>query len=127
MRNLVLTGAAAASLAACAPEPATRAASAGGSDCFHADSVTGFTPHGERAVDIRVGVSRHYRLELAGFCPGVDWSHSILLRTRGGSSFICRGMDAEIIAPDIGTGPTRCLVREVRRLSEAEVEAARRR
>ncbi len=96
-------------------------ASPGGRDCFHADSVTGFTPRNDEAVDIRVGASRHYRLELSGYCPGVDWSHQILLRTRGGSSFICRGMDAEIIAPNPGLGPQRCWVSEVRRLSGPQV------
>lgn len=122
--------AAAALIAACAaeePEAASASAQARGqSDCFYANNVDGFTPRGEEAVDIRVGPNRHYRLELGGFCPDVDWSQQIALRNRGGSSWICRGMDAEIIVPTPGIGPQRCLVTDVRRLTEAEVEAARR-
>ena len=128
MKALVSLLAATLLLPACMEEPGPESASAQsrGDDCFHANSVSGFTPRGDEVVDIQVGANRHYRLELGGICPGIDWSHRIILRTRGGGSFICRGMDAEVIAPDRGMGPERCWVTGIRRLSEAEVEAARR-
>ena len=97
------------------------------SDCFLADSVNGCTPVGERFVDVRVTRRSQFRLELAGYCPDIDWSQRIALRTRGGSRWICRGMDAEIIVPDRAIGPQRCLVTDVRRLSISEIEARRRR
>jgi hypothetical protein len=99
---------------------------AGTRECFSARSVNGFNPVGRDAIDIRVGANRRYRLELVGYCPDVDWSWRIALRTRGGSSWICQGMDAELIIPS-PTGPQRCLVSSVRRLTPEEVEAARRR
>lgn len=95
-------------------------------DCFHARSVNGFNPVDEDTVDVRVGPNRRYRLELAGYCPDIDWSWRIALRTRGGSSWICHGLDAELIVPS-PTGRQNCLVSSVRRLSEQEIEAARRR
>jgi len=94
-------------------------------DCFHARNVNGFNPVGRDQVDVRVGANRRYRLELAGYCPDVDWSWRIALRTRGGSSWICHGLDAELIVPS-PTGPQRCLVSSVRRLTPEEVQAARR-
>lgn len=95
-------------------------------DCFSARSVNGFTPVGREAVDVRVSRNQQYRLTLAGYCPDVDWSLQIALRTRGGSSFICAGLDAEIIVPST-TGPQRCAVTEVRRLTPEEIAAGRRR
>ncbi len=96
-------------------------------DCFSARSVNGFRPVGRRyeAVDVTVSRTRQYRLTLAGYCPDVDWSLRLALRTRGGSSFICAGLDAEILVPS-PTGLQRCAVTEVRRLSPEEIEAARR-
>jgi hypothetical protein len=94
-------------------------------DCFSARSVNGFNPIGRDQVDVRVGANRRYRLELAGYCPDVDWSWRIALRTRGGSSWICQGLDAELIVPS-PTGPQRCLVSSIRRLTPEEVDAARR-
>lgn len=95
-------------------------------DCFSANSVSGFSPVGRDAVVVRVGASRQYRLELAGFCPDVDWSWRIALRTRGGSSWICQGMDAELIIPS-PSGRQSCLVTAVRRLTPEEIEESRRR
>ena len=114
-------------VAGCADAPpAATAAAVGGpeSDCFHANSVNGFSPVNDELVDVRVGANRHYRLELAGYCPDVDWSWRIGLRTRGGSSWICHGLDAELVVPS-PTGRQTCLVSDVRRLSAAEVEARR--
>ena len=107
-------------------ESADAAPRAPARDCFPARNVNGFTPVGRDAVDIRVGANRHYRLDLVGYCPDVDWSFRIALRTRGGSSWICQGMDAELIVPS-PTGTERCLVSAVRRLTPEEVAQARQR
>jgi hypothetical protein len=128
MKVFLLALAGTALLGGCVQETGTASASAqeGRSDCFNANTVDTFSARGDEAVDVRVSANRYYRLELTSFCPNVDWSQRIALRTRGGSSWICRGMDAEIIVPDRGLGPERCLVTRVRRLTDAEVEAARR-
>jgi hypothetical protein len=94
-------------------------------DCFSARSVSGFSPAGREAVDVSVGANRHYRLTLGGYCPDVDWSLRLALQTRGGSSFICAGYDAEILVQG-PTGLQRCSVTEVRRLTPEEVQARRR-
>ena len=116
-----------ACLAACAQAPGTAPASglASGGECFHAGQVNDFTPRGNDVVDVRVGSRRHYRLQLAGSCPDVNWgTRAVALRTLGGSSWICQGLDAELLVPS-PLGTQRCLVRSVRRLSDAEVEALR--
>lgn len=96
------------------------------SDCFNAGTVNGFTPEGDRAVVVRVSRNRQYRLELAGYCPEVDWSMRIALRSRAGSNWVCAGGDAEILVAST-TGPQNCLVTDVRRLNPEEIEAARNR
>lgn len=94
------------------------------SDCFYARSVNGFTPVGREAVDVYISRTRQYRLTLGGYCPDVDWSLRLALRTRGGGSFVCAGGDAEIVVPS-AIGVQRCLVTDVRRLSPEEIDARR--
>ena len=74
-----------------------------------------------------VGAGRTYRLELFAPCQDVNWSQRIAIRSRG-SSWICTGnsLQAELIVPD-AIGPDRCLVNSIRRLTEEERNAARRR
>lgn len=95
-----------------------------GADCFSARSVSGFTPEGDEALVVRVGANRAYRLELAGYCPDIDWSQQIVLRSRAGSAWVCAGGDAEILVPS-PTGAQNCLVSAVDRLTPAEIEARR--
>ena len=116
-----------AALGSCAQQPTPASAAAwAGRDCFNANSVSGFTPRGDEAVDVQVGARRYYRLQLAGVCPNVNWSTRVALVSRG-SSFICQGFDAELVVNSPGLGPQRCFVSSVRRLSDAEVQALRRR
>ena len=93
--------------------------------CFRAAEVNGFTARNDREVDIRVGARRHYRLSLYGSCPA-DFSLRVGIRTRGGSSWICEGADAELLVRG-PTGPERCLVRDIRLLTPDEVSARNRR
>ena len=111
--------------AGCAVAGEPPPASAEGRECLLASTVNSFTPVGDDAVVVRAGASDHYRLELIGTCPDVDWAWRIALRTRG-SSWVCRGYDAELVVPH-PSGTQYCPVRAVRKLSEAEVEAFRNR
>lgn len=116
---LIVAWTAAGGSAAAAPDrPAPR--------CFLASQVNGFTPRGDDAVDVHVGANRDYRLSLGGVCPDVNWSFRVALRTLGGSSWICEGADAEIIVPS-PNGRQRCLVTDVRPLTQAEIDATRHR
>jgi hypothetical protein len=93
-------------------------------DCFNARMAGGFRSVGREAVDVRISRNREYRLVLAGYCPNIEWSLGIALRTYGGASFVCAGSDAMLLVPG-PTGVERCAVWEVRRLSQAEIEAER--
>ena len=115
-------------LAGCAQQPGyggpAAAAATSSRQCFNARQASGFTAHGDRTVDVQVGVRRYYRLELFGPCPHVNWSNRVALVSRG-SSWICQGLDAELIVNDPGLGPQRCMARTVRPLSDAEARALR--
>jgi hypothetical protein len=115
-------------LPGCAPQPGSPAASASpsGRQCFLAQQVNGYTPVSDNVVLLQAGASRYFRLELAGVCPNIDWSRRIALRTKSGGSWICQGLDAEIIVPDPVMLPQRCLVTNVRQISKDEWRAARR-
>ena len=104
--------------------PAGAAAKRPAPRCFTSYMVNGFTPRGRDAVDVRVSANRIYRLTLGGYCPDVDWSMRLGIRTRGGGSWICQGADAEIIVPG-PTGRESCLVTDVRALTPQEIEAGR--
>ncbi|MEA3043882.1 MAG: hypothetical protein QOH47_1720 [Sphingomonadales bacterium] len=95
-------------------------------ECFFVRQVNGFTSRNNEEVDIRVGANRHYRLSLTGYCPDIDFSHSVALRARGGSSSICVGGDAEILTRG-PTGAQSCFVNDIRRLTPEEVNARNRR
>ena len=62
-----------------------------------------------------------YQFEMFGRCEDVDWNQSIALVSRG-SSYICTGLDAEIISPT-SIGPHRCPVRNIRKLTAEEIKA----
>lgn len=124
MRRRLLILALGAGLGACASPPAagpSAAADEGANPCFWSRSITGFSAVDDTTVNLRVGVSDHYQLELIGPCPDIDWAHQIAIESRGRSS-ICTGFDAVVIAPG-PTGLQRCPVRNVRRLTPQEVEA----
>lgn len=97
------------------PKPASRG------QCFWTHQVNGFASNDDRVVNIRVGVRDVYQFEMFGRCDDVDWNHEIALVSRG-SSYICSGLDAEIISPtDIG--PRRCPVRNIHKLTPEEIKA----
>lgn len=92
-------------------------------DCFSASSVLGFQPIDNDTVHLRVTRRDVYELKLMSYCPDIDWSSSIALRNRGGSSWICTrdAMSLEIVVLDrpTGIGPDRCRVRSIRKLGPA--------
>lgn len=110
---LVLTLAGAAN-AADAPKQETRS-------CFRNRDVNSWSAVDERTVNLKVGVSRYYQLDLLGPCHDIDWNLAIGLESRG-SDWICSGLDATLIVPKTGY-TQRCPVRSVRRLSDEEVAA----
>lgn len=89
--------------------------------CFWARQVNSFASTDDGIVNLRVGVKDIYQFEMFGPCHDIEWSSQIALRSRG-SSYICSGLDAEIITPS-SIGPQRCPVRNVRKLTPEEAEA----
>lgn len=129
--RFVATAVCAAALAgACAIDNPrqVRTARADERQCFHASMVNGFTPVGRDTVQVTVGARTVYELKTVGYCPEIDWTHRILVRSTGGSNWICRGFDAELLVPGaMGTGLDRCPVTSIRRLDQEEVQALARR
>lgn len=127
---LAAAGLGTALAAACSTAPApSRAAMAGGPrQCFLASQVNGFHPVDAHTVHVHVGASDVYELDIVGFCPNVRWENRIGIRSTGGGSWVCRGLDAELLVPSqFGTsGVDRCLVRAVRQLTEEQARAIRR-
>lgn len=113
------------SAAATAPaaSPALGQTAAEPRQCFSSSQIGGFQEAGDQAVNIRVGVRDVYRLELTAPCHDVRFAQTVGVQTRGGTDFICSGLDAVLIVPRPGTSPDRCFVSQARKLSPAEVEA----
>ncbi|HEX7946639.1 MAG TPA: DUF6491 family protein [Phenylobacterium sp.] len=91
------------------------------SQCFWTRQVNGFASNDNRIVNIRVGANDIYQLEMFGRCEDVDWNNRIAIVSRG-SSYICTGLDAEIIAHN-PSGPQRCPVRNIHKLNADEIKA----
>jgi hypothetical protein len=111
----------------CTANPGPNAAAANsGRQCFLASQVNSFHAVDKDTVIVRVGASRNYQLEILGTCPDINWSSRIGVRSTGGGSWICRGMDAELIVP-APTGFDRCPVLGVQAITPEAAKAARQR
>ena len=100
------------------------AANAGDADrprCFFPSQVNGWRPVGDQTVSVRVGVNRIFQMQLMAPCPDINWSEAIGIEHRG-SSTICSGLDATIIARS-RIGPRRCPVTALRELTPEEIQA----
>jgi hypothetical protein len=121
-RKIALAAALAALTASGAMAPAALAkAPAPHRDCFWTRDVNNFAAADEHTVNVKVGVRDVYQMEMFGSCPDVDWNQRIALVSRG-TSMICSGLDAEIITHS-PIGPQRCPVRNIHKLTAAEIAA----
>ena len=116
----------AAALASCTTgnQESARAAQQGGRQCFNVSQVSGFHPIDRDTVQVTVGARTVYQLEVVGVCPDINWSFRVGIRSTSGSSWVCSGLDAELIVPS-PSGTQRCPVTGIRRLTPEEVEASR--
>jgi len=121
---LVVGGLGLAATLAIGAQPEAGSAQPAARQCFLPTQVNGFTAIDRDTVHVKVSASRVYELELFGDCPDVDWEQRIAIRSTGGSTWVCRGLDAELVVPS-PIGPTRCPVSTIRRLSDEEVQAYR--
>ena len=114
-------------IAACVTGNEQQQAQAGqrtGQQCFLTSQVNGFNALDDDTVQVTVGASTVYELGIVGTCPDIDWTQRVGIRATGGSSWVCSGLDAELIVPS-PMGVQRCPVTSVRRLSPEEVQAQR--
>ena len=87
-------------IAACAAtSPTARGPRKPNRQCFLASQVNGFWGATDDSVLVRVGVNNVYQLQLSGMCHDIDWANRIAFRSTGGSSWICQGLDAELLIP----------------------------
>lgn len=120
---LLLLALAALSASCAGTSPAGGAPSgAPGRQCFHPSQVGGFAAQSDRIVNVRVGVRDVWQFELMSACPDVRWNQRLGVQARGGSSFICSGLDVDIVSPT-QIGPQRCPVRSIRQLTPEEIAA----
>lgn len=94
--------------------------------CFYTRNVTSFAAPDDKTLYVRVGVRDVYRFDMFGSCPDIDWNQRLALESRG-SSWICNGMDAEVITHATGIGRQRCPVSAMHKLTPEEVAALPRR
>lgn len=117
----LITGAIAAALAVGAVTLST-AHAAEHRQCFFSRDVNNFEAVDDTTVNIRIGVNDIYQVKLLVPCRDVRFNQALGIRTTGGSSQICTGLDVELISPS-PIGPQRCPATSVRKLSDAEVAA----
>lgn len=88
-------------LAACAStEPANTQTADGGSDCFRAEMVSGYSVIDNNHIGIRVGASRDYVLTTMWNARELDWTHAIAIRSSTGRICTGNGLGVEIVGGD---------------------------
>jgi hypothetical protein len=110
-------------VAGCAPlEEQASTAGSRGRTCFLPRQVDSFAAQDITIVNLRHNQD-YYRLNLAENCPEIQEADAIRVIPRGGGSFVCVGetANAEVLAISKVTGPRRCLVRDVHKLTPTEV------
>lgn len=110
--------AAADTSAVAAPEAAAKPQRA----CFFASQLNGWRSEGDRVVYLEVGVRDVYRGGLFSRCHDLDSALTLGVRSRGGGSSICDGLDIELVVPS-ATGPRTCHVTRLQKLTPQEVAA----
>ena len=124
MKTLI-TLAAAAALLAGGTAPAAFAKTTPRYDrqqCFYTRNVESFAAPDDKTLYVRVTGRDIYRFDMFGHCPDIDWNQRLALVSRA-SSWICSGMDAEVITHATGIGPQRCPVAHMQKLTPAEIAA----
>jgi hypothetical protein len=90
--------------------------------CFYTRNVTSFAAPDDKTLYVRVNSRDVYRFDMFGTCPDIDWNQRVALISRA-SSWICSGMDAEVVTRATGIGVQRCPVSSMHKLTPQEVAA----
>lgn len=92
--------------------------------CFPARKLQGFAKGEPNTVNLRAGINEVFQLRFQTECWTLQDATSLAVQSRNGATdFICSGSDAEIVTKG-PIGPAQhCVVKEMRKLSLAEIEA----
>jgi hypothetical protein len=117
MAGLCATGACApASNALAAPDGVSAA------PCFQARQARSYSRIGPQTLLVEAGIRGSYQMEMLDTCPDLDWSNDAMFRGRGGGTFVCSALDAEIVLPRDGRRQV-CLFNRITPISRAEADA----
>jgi hypothetical protein len=123
MRALTIFAICALAVPACAATTPGKGSPTAGRTCVLARQVESFAAQGIDVVNIRDVRGAYFRLSLAEACPEIQESDRIQLISRGGGSFICtdEAANSTVIAYSKVTGPRRCLVKVMDKLTPEQV------
>lgn len=126
---LVLTAAVSAPALAQTPAPEAAPAakakpskSSGRDGCFFADNIRGYQVVDDKTLNVEISRKEVYELKLFYSSFELDTALRIGIKSRGGGSWICSPLDAEVIVPE--TIRHSYPVQSIRRLTPEEVEKA---
>jgi hypothetical protein len=120
-KTFLATLTAVAAFAVASTPIAGAAAPSEGRTCFLPRNVDSWAAQGIDVVNLKVHQD-YFRLNLAEACPEIQEADRIQLRAKGGGSLVCvnEAAQSEITAYSKVTGPRRCLVRTMQRLTSTE-------
>lgn len=79
--------------------------------CFFSRQIDNWSEVDDTIVVVRVGVTRHYRLDLLSPCPELRQTMSLGLVSHRGGDSICTGDTFDLVVTDLsGQGSRRCNV-----------------
>src|SRR5262249_45850660 len=109
---------AAASLAASFPSQAQNSDAQQQRACFFSNQFESWRAPDDETILIRVGLSRYYRLDLAGPCTGITWPFARLINRIHGPDVICKPLDWDLSVSDSPSGGFghACIVKAMTRL-----------
>ena len=108
---------------ACAPSAQPEPSKAPAPSCFFSRDWQGWKASEDtKAIYIRVGINRIYRLDLASSCPDLRYPNAHLVTKLRGDS-ICNALDIDLKVSEGQGFATPCIVQKLSQLSPAEAAA----
>jgi hypothetical protein len=90
--------------------------------CFYVHDITNFVSNDDKTLYFSVRNRDVYRLETVNSCPGLSFRQSINLESTPGGSSVCSAIQLSLSFHEGGVR-NQCLIRDLRRLTPAEVAA----
>jgi hypothetical protein len=95
------------------------------SKCFSIREFEGWRAPDAKTINIRVGQTRYYRLDLGNACPMLTEPGAHLITKTTGTDQVCSGVDWDLaVAHDtMGSLASHCIVKAMTPLTQAEADA----